>query len=69
GLPPAHLVAGSTDANAAFEHGLPGVTVGLTRGGNVHREDEYIELEPLARGAQAALGLIVRLAEPATVRG
>jgi tripeptide aminopeptidase len=69
GLPAAHLVAGSTDANAAFERGLPGITLGLTRGGNVHREDEYIEIEPSARGAAAVLGSIRRLAEPATVQG
>lgn len=69
GLPPAHLVAGSTDANAAFERGLPGITLGLTRGGNVHREDEYIEIEPIARGAAAVLGTVRRLAESATVQG
>jgi tripeptide aminopeptidase len=61
GLPPAELVDGSTDANAAFERGLPGITVGLTRGGNVHREDEYIEIEPLAQGTAAALAFIVSL--------
>ncbi|HEY8286565.1 MAG TPA: M20/M25/M40 family metallo-hydrolase [Chloroflexota bacterium] len=61
-LPSALLVDGSTDANAAFERGLPGLTVGLTRGGNVHREDEFIEIAPIGAGLAAALGLIRRLA-------
>ena len=63
GLPPAPLVDGSTDANAAFERGLPGLTVGLTRGGNVHRENEYIDIEPIVQGAAAVLGLVTSLAE------
>jgi len=41
---------GSTDANALLAMGLPTVTVGLTTGGNAHRPDEYIEVEPLAAG-------------------
>ncbi|HXT36797.1 MAG TPA: M20/M25/M40 family metallo-hydrolase [Chloroflexota bacterium] len=62
GLATAILVDGSTDANAAFERGLPGITVGLTRGGNVHREDEYIEITPISGGLAAAIGLIRSLA-------
>ena len=45
-----HLQSGSTDANALLAAGLPTVTVGLTTGGNSHRVDEYIEVEPLADG-------------------
>ncbi len=48
--------ASSTDANVALARGVPAVCVGLTSGGNVHREDEYIDTEPLAVGlAQLAL--------------
>lgn len=48
--------ASSTDANIALSRGLPAVCVGLTTGGNVHREDEYIDTEPIALGlAQLAL--------------
>ncbi|MBA3413624.1 MAG: M20/M25/M40 family metallo-hydrolase [Chloroflexia bacterium] len=48
--------ASSTDANVALARGVPAVCIGLTSGGNVHREDEYIETEPLATGlAQLAL--------------
>jgi tripeptide aminopeptidase len=63
GLPPAALVDGSTDANAAFERGLPGITVGVTRGGNVHREDEYIDIEPIAKGAASVLAFVRSLAQ------
>jgi acetylornithine deacetylase/succinyl-diaminopimelate desuccinylase-like protein len=41
---------GSTDANVPLSLGLPCVCVGLTRGGNAHRCDEYIETEPLEIG-------------------
>ena len=48
--------ASSTDANVALARGIPAVCIGLTTGGNVHREDEYIDTEPLAVGlAQLAL--------------
>ena len=48
--------ASSTDANVALARGVPAVCIGLTSGGNVHREDEYIDTEPLATGlAQLAL--------------
>jgi acetylornithine deacetylase/succinyl-diaminopimelate desuccinylase-like protein len=49
--------ASSTDANIALSRGLPALCVGLTTGGNVHREDEYIDTEPLALGL-SQLGLL-----------
>jgi acetylornithine deacetylase/succinyl-diaminopimelate desuccinylase-like protein len=66
GLPPAALEAGSTDANAAYEHGIPAITVGVSRGGGVHRADEWIESGPIQAGALAALYLIMRLTGTAT---
>jgi acetylornithine deacetylase/succinyl-diaminopimelate desuccinylase-like protein len=50
GLPPAAEVPSSTDANAALGAGIPAVTVGLSRGGNVHRPDEWIAAEPVVDG-------------------
>jgi tripeptide aminopeptidase len=48
--------ASSTDANIALSRGIPGVCIGLTQGGNVHRPDEYIDTRPLPVGmAQLAL--------------
>jgi di/tripeptidase len=42
--------AGSTDANVPLADGLPAITVGVTRGGNAHRPDEYIETTSIADG-------------------
>jgi tripeptide aminopeptidase len=42
--------ASSTDANVPIGRGIPAICVGLTTGGNVHREDEFIDTEPLAAG-------------------
>ncbi|MCB9456926.1 MAG: M20/M25/M40 family metallo-hydrolase [Anaerolineaceae bacterium] len=44
------LEVGSTDANVPLAAGYPAVTIGITRGGNAHRLDEYIETEPTATG-------------------
>jgi acetylornithine deacetylase/succinyl-diaminopimelate desuccinylase-like protein len=51
---------GSTDANIPLSRGLPCVCLGLTRGANSHRPDEYIETADVPRG----LAAVVR-----TVRG
>jgi len=59
--------ASSTDANVPIARGIPAVCVGLTSGGNVHREDEYVDLPPLPDGlaqlALLALGLADAVAE------
>jgi len=49
--------ASSTDANVAINRGMPAVCIGITSGGNVHREDEYIDTAPVATGL-AQLGLL-----------
>jgi acetylornithine deacetylase/succinyl-diaminopimelate desuccinylase-like protein len=46
----ASLENGSTDANIPLSRGCPAVTVGITRGGNAHRLDEYIETPPIQDG-------------------
>lgn len=46
------LETGSTDANVPLSEDCPAVTVGITRGGNAHRLDEYIETQPVASGLQ-----------------
>lgn len=55
--------ASSTDANIPISRGIPSVCIGLTAGGNVHKEDEYIEREPVVRGVYQLLGLTVSIAE------
>ncbi len=49
------LENGSTDANVPLASGCPAVTVGITRGGNAHRSDEYIEVSPIASGMRQLL--------------
>lgn len=44
------LETGSTDGNIPLYHGCPTVTIGITRGGNAHRLDEYIETVPVHLG-------------------
>lgn len=58
---PLTLKAGSTDASWPLSLGLPAVCVGITRGGNAHSADEYVEVAPIGPGYRSALAL-VRLA-------
>jgi acetylornithine deacetylase/succinyl-diaminopimelate desuccinylase-like protein len=58
---PLALKAGSTDASWPLSLGLPAVCVGITRGGNAHSAEEYVEVAPIAQGYRSALAL-VRLA-------
>lgn len=55
----ATLETGSTDANIALAAGCPAVTVGITRGGNAHRLDEYAELAPVKDGIQQLFRLVM----------
>lgn len=62
GLRPATEEIGSTECNAAFPLGIPTVCVGLTRGGDMHRPSEWIEIPPLADGLALVRALLRRLA-------
>lgn len=46
------LSTGSTDANLLLATGTPTVCVGITNGGSSHTLDEYITVEPVAKGMQ-----------------
>ena len=48
--------ASSTDANAAAPHGVPSLALGVYRGGNAHREDEWVQPSSLSVG----LGVLQR---------
>ena len=48
----AMLETGSTDANIPLANGYPAITIGITRGGNAHRLDEFIEVAPIRQGLQ-----------------
>ena len=49
----------STDANIPLNRGIPAVCVGITRGGNAHRLDEWISTLELTKGMQHLLLLTV----------
>lgn len=53
------FTAGSTDANIPLSRGFPAVCVGLSRSGNTHRPDEYMEVEPIPSGLGQALLLLL----------
>ncbi|HRF95070.1 MAG TPA: M20/M25/M40 family metallo-hydrolase, partial [Aggregatilineales bacterium] len=53
------LETGSTDANVPLAAGCPAVTIGLARGGNAHRLDEYIDPKPLADGLRQLVVLTI----------
>ncbi|MEM6529445.1 MAG: M20/M25/M40 family metallo-hydrolase [Chloroflexota bacterium] len=57
------LQVGSTDGNIPLSDGCPTVTVGITRGGNAHRTDEYIETGPVKDGMRQLLALILAAAQ------
>lgn len=52
----------STDANAAIARGIPALTIGVSRGDNAHRPDEWVALPPAARGIVAIERLVRDLA-------
>lgn len=56
------LETGSTDGNVPLSEGCPTVTVGITRGGNAHRLDEYVETPPVADGLRQLLLLTLATA-------
>jgi tripeptide aminopeptidase len=59
----AQYAAASTDANAALGRGIPGVTLGVTRGGGAHTLGEWIEIAPMVRGVQQLVLIICALTE------
>ena len=52
------LDTGSTDANVPLAAGCPAITLGVTRGGNAHRTDEFAELAPVPVGIQHLVGAL-----------
>ncbi len=40
----------STDANIPISRNIPSACIGLAGGGNVHRDDEFIDLDPIPTG-------------------
>ncbi len=57
------LESGSTDGNIPLYHGCPCVTIGITRGGNAHRLDEFIHVPPILQGLQQLITLTLAAAQ------
>jgi tripeptide aminopeptidase len=49
---------GSTDANIPLSRGLPCICIGLARGANSHRPDEYIETRDVDRGLESVMRVV-----------
>lgn len=62
------LETGSTDANVPLSDACPAVTIGITRGSNAHRLDEYIETEPITQGMKQFILLTTLLAGQASMK-
>jgi acetylornithine deacetylase/succinyl-diaminopimelate desuccinylase-like protein len=56
------LEAGSTDGNIPLAYNYPTVTIGITRGGNAHRLDEFIETVPVVAGMRHFITLALAAA-------
>jgi di/tripeptidase len=61
GLEPRYEAA-STDANVPLSQGIPAITVGITHGGGIHTEDEWIDIAPSVTGIRQLLLLAMILA-------
>ena len=53
------LETASTDGNVPLSQGCPAVTIGITRGGNAHRLDEFIEVAPIRFGLKQLITLVL----------
>ncbi len=63
GMPPPDEAPVSTDANAALGAGVPGATLGLSRGGGMHTPDEWIATGPVALGLLLVLASALAVAD------
>jgi tripeptide aminopeptidase len=54
-----HLEIASTDANVPLSRGLPAICMGLTSGGNAHTTAEYLDIDPVHRGMNALLRIVI----------
>jgi tripeptide aminopeptidase len=53
--------AASTDANIPLSQGIPAITVGVTHGGGIHTEEEWLEIGPCITGVRQLLLLALAL--------
>jgi tripeptide aminopeptidase len=51
----------TSELSAFIDAEIPAITVGLTDGENLNEPDERIEIDPMTKGLQQLLGLILAL--------
>jgi len=54
------LTSGSTDANIPLSKGYPALVLGVTKGGGAHTRNEFIEIEPVAKGMEQLVRFVQR---------
>lgn len=59
----AQFTAGSTDASAGVEAGIPAITLSVYRGGGAHTPEEWVEPESLRQGVQALRSFMRQLTQ------
>lgn len=55
------LTSGSTDANIPLSRGYPALVLGITRGGQAHTLEEFIEIPPISQGMAQLFEFVTRL--------
>ncbi|MCU1500478.1 MAG: peptidase family [Acidimicrobiales bacterium] len=63
---PDDLQDGSTDANAALAAGIPALSIGCARGGDMHTPAEWIERESIPLGVAQLEGVLRRMLKGAS---
>ena len=51
----------STDANMTLAKGIPSLAIGISKGGNCHREDEYLEIASIRSGLKQIMLFVTSL--------
>ncbi|CAG1012705.1 Succinyl-diaminopimelate desuccinylase [Anaerolineales bacterium] len=54
----ASLTAGSTDANIPLSRGIPAVVMGVSTGGGAHTLNEFVDIEPIAKGMESVVRFV-----------
>ncbi len=57
--------AASTDANIPLSQGIPAITVGITHGGGIHTQEEWIDIAPASAGIKQLVALAMALTRDA----
>jgi acetylornithine deacetylase/succinyl-diaminopimelate desuccinylase-like protein len=52
------LTSGSTDANIPISKGYPALVMGVTKGGNAHTKNEFIDVRPVEQGMEQLVNFV-----------